>query len=77
MDQHGIFALLAQESAFNTDVAGAFDGTILSNGNINHPGYNLKLSGDTALGNKAPMAQLNMGDGFDIPGKGGGAGPIV
>ena len=74
LDQHGIFALTNKDSAFSQDVAGAFDGTIMSNGSIGHEGLDFKLSGDTSAAHSGITGQLNIGEGVDITAKGGGGG---
>lgn len=70
----GIIEKIKHENAFSADVAGAFSGTFLAPGNVGHEGFNLKLSGDTSAAHTAPSAQLNVGDGLDVMGKGGGSG---
>ena len=69
----GIIEKVKHENAFNQNVASAFDGTIMSQGNVSHEGLNLKLSGDTAASHIAPSAQTGLGDGIDVI-KGGGSG---
>jgi hypothetical protein len=77
LDDHGIFALISGEnSAFNQDVFGAFDGTIMSQGGVGHEGFNLTLSGDVSAAHSGVAGQLNMGDGLHITAKGGGGGQI-
>jgi len=76
LDHHGIFALLSQDSAFNQDIAGAFDGTIMSHGGVGHEGLDLKLSGDVSAAHSGVASQLNMGEGIHIASKGGGGGQI-
>ena len=74
LDHDGILAPVIQNSAFKADIAGPFNGTLFALGNVGHEGFNLKLSGDTSATHSAPSAQLNVGDGLDVMGKGGGAG---
>ncbi|MES2678182.1 MAG: hypothetical protein V4612_07755 [Pseudomonadota bacterium] len=70
----GIFADVKEANMANVDVAAVFGGTIFSQGNIGHEGYDFKVSGDVAASHIAPSAQFNIGNEIDVMGKGGGSG---
>ena len=71
---HEIISIITKDHAFGADLAGAFSGTILSQGNVGHEGLNLKLSGDTSASHIAPAAQTGLGDGIDVIKGGSSAG---